>query len=127
MRGKTMIKTVTAVVTLLTLSFVLTTTGVSANQYAVKDLLRPCQEGDNDSRNGVIDEMECEQYIKGVLDTIGLTRNLEKNNICLPESAQRPSEVRRAFVKWVFDNFEQRTEPAAKGVFRSLQAAYPCE
>ena len=37
--------------------------------YAVKDLLEPCVEGDNDSRDGQVLELECEQYINGFTDT----------------------------------------------------------
>lgn len=94
--------------------------------YQVKDLLQPCREGDNDSRGGQLDELECEQYINGVVDTIALTRDLRRSDICLPSLNKRPDDVRRAFVKWAYDNHDQRNEPAAKGVLRTLKTKFSC-
>lgn len=48
------------------------------SNYTVHDLLQPCRDGDNDSRGGAIDELECEQYINGVIDAVSQTRNLKK-------------------------------------------------
>ena len=94
--------------------------------YTVKDLLQPCREGDNDSRGGMLDELECEQYINGVVDTIALTRNLTQSGICLPSVNRRPDDIRRAFVKWAYENHDQQKEPASKGVLRTLKSKFAC-
>lgn len=113
---------------ILVVGFILGSSPVVAEgaNYTVKDLLQPCREGDNDSRGGMLDELECEQYINGVVDTIALTRNLSQKGICLPSVNRRPDDIRRAFVKWAYDNHDQGSEPAAKGVLRTLKSSFSC-
>ena len=49
--------------------------------YTVGELLKPCMEGDNDSRWGAPAEAECEQYIIGFTDAFLMTKSDEQDDI----------------------------------------------
>ena len=68
-----------------------------------KDLLLPCQEADNDPRDGFIAELECLSYIRGFVAAIELSGEAE---LCFPE-ANRDDEIRRAYVRWVHGSFSK--------------------
>jgi len=94
--------------------------------YTVKDLLEPCQEGDNDSRWGATAEAECEQYIKGFTDAYNLLRdNGKTDNVCLPEQ-NRLDEIRWAFMRWAHQNFDDRGQPAGEGLLTVLKERFTC-
>ena len=91
--------------------------------YTAADLLTPCVEGDNDSRWGEVAILECEQYIKGYLDAL---EHLDQNpTFCLPEQ-NRDTDVRWAFMKWVYADFERRKLPAREAMKKTLEQGYPC-
>ena len=95
--------------------------------YSVADLLKPCMEGDNDSRWGEVAESECEQYIIGFTDAImSIGDPSLREAICLP-AENRPDEVRWAFMRWAHEHYDQRGMPAAEGLLATLKAAFPCE
>ncbi len=53
----------------------------------------PCVEGDNDSRDGAVLEMECEQYVTGFTDLYLNAKLNERDNVCLPETGNRADEI----------------------------------
>ncbi len=93
--------------------------------YTVKELLDVCMEGANDAREGATDELSCNQYIRGVTDTVVILRMDDK--LCLPKAdGARSGELSRAFIKWVYDDFDRRDLPAAQGVLEMLMDRYAC-
>jgi len=96
------------------------------SDYKVRDLLEPCVEGDNDSRDGAVLEMECEQYVSGFTD-LYLRAGLDKrDNVCLPDTGNRADEIRWAFMRWAHENFERRNRPAVDGLIATLKARFAC-
>jgi len=94
--------------------------------YSVADLLKPCIEGDNDSRWGEAAEAECEQYINGFTDAITEVGYATKeNNICLP-ALNRADEIRWAFMRWAHQNYDDRGMPASEGLLATLKATMTC-
>ena len=94
--------------------------------YSVADLLKPCIEGDNDSRWGEAAEAECEQYINGFTDAITEVGYATKeNNICLPV-LNRADEIRWAFMRWAHQNYGDRDMPASTGLLETLKARMTC-
>ena len=97
------------------------------SDYSVADLLKPCVEGDNDSRGGAVLEMECEQYVSGFTD-LYIRAGLDKQDkVCLPPEGNRADEVRWAFMRWAHDNFDQRGMPAVDGLKATLLARFKCK
>ena len=97
------------------------------SDYSVGDLLKPCVEGDNDSRGGAVLEMECEQYVSGFTD-LYIRAGLDKRDkVCLPPEGNRADEVRWAFMRWAHENFDQRGMPAVDGLKATLQARFKCK
>ncbi len=94
--------------------------------YTVAELLKPCMEGDNDSRWGAPAEAECEQYINGFTDAFLMTKSDEQDDICLPTS-NRADEVRWAFMKWAHQHYDKREMPAAEGLMQTIKENFPCE
>lgn len=93
--------------------------------YMVKDLLEVCMEGANDARGGAADEMAYYQYIKGVTDTV-VTLKMDKG-LCLPPAdGARSGVLSRAFVTWVYEDFERRNLPAARGILQTLVDHFAC-
>ena len=96
--------------------------------YTVADLLKPCEEGDNDARWGESLEANCEQFINGFTGAyILLAAASGEREVCLPPPGNRPDEVRWAFVKWVYKDYDRRDLPATQGLFEAIKAHFPCE
>ena len=94
--------------------------------YTVGELLGPCIVGDNDSRDGAVSEMECEQYLKGFTDAYVMSGSAKADKVCLPEQ-NRDDEVRWAFTKWAHQHFADRNvTKAADGVLQTLRANFKC-
>ena len=93
--------------------------------YAVKDLLEPCVEGDNDSRDGQVLELECEQYINGFTDTYVRLDGDKSDRVCLP-ALNQPDEIRWAFMRWAHENYGQRSMPAVDGLRATVKARFRC-
>ena len=94
--------------------------------YTAKELLLPCQEADNDAREGgVTAETECEQYMLGFVGA--LTAAGAGEGICLPEQ-NLADEVRWAFISWVHASFSERTAMAAnEAVLATLKEKFVCK
>lgn len=95
--------------------------------YTVAELLKPCEEGDNDARWGAGKEAECEQFIKGFTGAyIMLADGGKADDVCLPAPGNRPDEIRWAFMKWVYQNFDKKDMPAAQGLMEVVRSKFPC-
>ncbi len=95
--------------------------------YRVADLLKPCEEGDNDARWGAELEANCEQFINGFTGAFLLyTDGGKAEGICLPPPGNRPDEVRWAFMKWAYENNQNRRMPAAEGLLAAIKAHFSC-
>ena len=95
--------------------------------YSVADLLEPCVEGDNDARWGADLEAVCEQFIDGFIGAyLLLTDGGEARGVCLPPPGNRSDEVRWAFTKWAYENYQRRHMPAAEGLLAAIKAHFPC-
>ncbi|HFD86836.1 MAG TPA: hypothetical protein ENJ35_04070 [Gammaproteobacteria bacterium] len=95
------------------------------SSYSVKDLLGSCMEGANDAREGAIDELVCDQYIRGVTDAV-IALEMDKG-LCLPKADDaRSGDLSRAFIKWVYEDFERRSLPAGRGVMEMLMDKFAC-
>ena len=94
--------------------------------YSVAKLLEPCMSGDNDSREGTVLELECEQYISGFTDAYILLRDAGKaDGVCLP-GENRADEVRWAFMRWAHRHFSERAMPAADGLLAVIKEGFRC-
>lgn len=99
--------------------------GNEPSGYTAGELLNVCMEGANDAREGATDELSCDQYIRGVTDTVVILRM--DGGLCLPKAdGARSGELSRAFIKWVYDDFDRRGLPAAQGVLEMLMSRYAC-
>ena len=96
------------------------------SDYLVRDLLAPCIEGDNDARDGSVLEMECEQFIAGVINLYVYMGIAKKDNVCLPEQNQE-DEVRWAFMRWGHHHFDQRHILAVQGLLETFKAYFKCK
>ena len=93
--------------------------------YTVADLLKPCEEGDNDARWGANLEAACEQYIDGFTGAYLLfTDGGQAQGVCLPPPGNRSDEIRWAFMKWAYDNYHRRQMPAAEGLLAAIKAHF---
>ena len=104
-------------------------TPVSAQQVApiltAKDLLLPCQEADNDPRDGFIAQLECVGFIRGFV--AGYEQSGGASALCLPET-NTDDELRRSFVSWVHKSFSKRSKmPVGEAVLASLETSFACE
>ena len=89
-----------------------------------KDLLLPCQEADNDPRDGFIAELECLSYIRGFVAAIELSGD---GALCFPET-NREDEIRRAYVRWVHKSFSKRGNmPVGEALRAALEDSFVCE
>jgi len=97
------------------------------SDYTVADLLKPCEEGDNDARWGASLEAQCEQFINGFTGAYLLLMDGGKvDGVCLPPPGNRPDEMRWAFVKWTYDNYKKRHMPAAEGLLAAIKSHFSC-
>ncbi|HCQ64551.1 MAG TPA: hypothetical protein DIU07_04940 [Rhodobacteraceae bacterium] len=89
-----------------------------------KDLLLPCQDADNDARDGYISHLECVGYIRGFVAALEVTSGAEK--LCFPE-ANRDDQLRRAFVRWVHGAFRDRSKmPVGEALLEALDDSFGC-
>jgi len=96
-------------------------------KYSVADLVQTCEEGDNDARWGSDLEVNCEQFINGFTGAyLLLINNGKSQSVCLPPPGNRSDEMRWAFVKWAYDNFDRRHMPAAEGLLEMIKTRFPC-
>ncbi|MCV6596056.1 MAG: Rap1a/Tai family immunity protein [Mangrovicoccus sp.] len=97
--------------------------------YTVAALLAPCQEADNDARDGKAAEVECEQYMVGFVDALeaaGMIGGAD-SKICLPEQ-NIPAEMRWAFIRWVYQDFTARKQMmASEAAMGTLTTFFACE
>ena len=95
--------------------------------YTVADLLKPCEEGDNDARWGANMEAICEQFIDGFTGAYLLfTDGGKADGVCLPPPGNRSDEVRWEFMKWAYESYDRRNLPAAEGLLRTIKARFRC-
>ncbi len=96
-------------------------------KYSVANLMQTCEEGDNDARWGSELEATCEQFIDGFTGAyLLLTDDGKSQAVCLPPPGNRSDEMRWAFVKWAYDNFDRRHMPAAEGLLEMVKIHFPC-
>jgi len=96
-------------------------------KYSVANLMQTCQEGDNDARWSSELEINCEQFIDGFTGAYLLLINNDKSqSVCLPPPGNRSDEMRWAFVKWAYENFDRRHMPAAEGLLEMVKNKFPC-
>jgi len=92
---------------------------------AARDLLLPCQEADNDPRDGFIAQLECVQFIRGFLAGAEAAGGLEPA-LCLPE-ANTDDMMRRAIVRWVHGSFSRRSKlPVGEALHAALSDGFAC-
>ncbi len=95
--------------------------------YSVADLLKTCEEGDNDARWSSHLEATCEQFIDGFTGAyLLLTDGGKSQAVCLPPPGNRSDEMRWAFMKWAYANFNRRHMPAAEGLMEMSKVHFPC-
>jgi len=96
-------------------------------KYSVANLMQTCEEGDNDARWSSELEVNCEQFIDGFTGAYLLLVDDGKSQaVCLPAPGNRSDEMRWAFVKWAYDNFDRRHMPAAEGLMEMVKIHFPC-
>ncbi len=99
-----------------------------ATGYLAGDLMIPCRVADSDAREtGTVAEIECEQYIMGVVDALAATGMSGAGTEMCPPDQNTADEVRWAFMRWVHEDFTaNRSVPASEAVLQTLKASFPC-
>ncbi len=97
----------------------------TASEYTGVELLKPCVEGDNDSRWGAVSELECEQYLIGFSDAVQLMATERGEQSCLP-AINRADVMRWAFVYWAHQHYNDLNLPAGTLLMRALREVFPC-
>lgn len=88
-----------------------------------QDLLLPCQEADNDARDGYLSHLECVGYIRGFVAALEVTG---AEGYCFPD-ANRDDQLRRAFVRWVHASFRSHSKmPVAEALRAALEDTFSC-
>ena len=96
----------------------------AAQTYSAHDLLSVCTIADNDSRDGFVAEMECEQYIMGFVHALAETGD---TTICVPPR-NTADEVRWAYMRWVHEDYSAHKElPAGKALMGTRQDKFKCQ
>lgn len=89
-----------------------------------KDLLLPCQEADNDARDGYYAHLECVGFLRGFVAGVAASG---AEGLCLP-AANRDDQLRRAFVRWVHASFSARSKlRLGDAVLAALTETFACE
>lgn len=70
--------------------------------------------------------MECEQYVSGFTDLYLSAKVNERDKVCLPETGNRATGIRWAFMRWAHDNIDQRDIAAVDGLIAAVQARFKC-
>lgn len=92
-------------------------------RFSVNDLLTPCREGLNASReNEQAAATECQQYLAGFRDATVMQGTA---NVCFPNGPNRTVEMQRDFVAWAVQSGSTvRDWSAAKGVSTAFACHY---
>lgn len=92
-------------------------------QFSVDDLLTPCREGLNASReNEEAAAVECQQYLAGFRDASVMNG---ASNLCFPSGPNRVAEMQRDYVAWAVQSGSSvRDWPAAKGMSTAFACRY---
>ena len=99
----------------------------SGSGYLASDLLSPCQESDNDARWGEAAETECEQYLIGFVEALQTTGMAGEGTEICPPALNTADEVRWAFMRWVHQDYSDRTKMAASdAVLATLKENFAC-
>ncbi|PIE08679.1 MAG: hypothetical protein CSA74_01190 [Rhodobacterales bacterium] len=89
-----------------------------------KDLLGPCQDADNDARDGFLSELECIGFIAGFVAALEVS---DGPPLCLPDT-NREDAIRRAYVRWVHASFSKRAKlPVGVALKAALDESFGCE
>ncbi len=89
-----------------------------------KDLLLPCQEADNDPRDGFMSQLECIGFIRGFVAAVELAGDPK---LCIPE-ANQDDELRRSFVRWVHASYSKRSKmPVGEAVQAAITDGFQCQ
>ena len=95
--------------------------------YMAADLMAPCQEADNDARDGGPAETECEQYIMGFVEALDATGMAGAGTEICPPEVNTADEVRWAYIRWIYGDFSARKAmPAAEAVMGTLKDEFAC-
>ena len=99
-----------------------------ARTYSTDQLLGPCRTADSDARElGQAAQVECEQYLLGFVDALAATGASGAGKSTCPPAVNTGTEVRWAFVRWVYGDFsKRRTMPAGDAVLATLKDSFPC-
>ncbi len=89
-----------------------------------RDLLGPCQDADNDARDGFLPELECIGFIAGFVAALEVS---DGPPLCLPDT-NREDRIRRAYVRWVHASFSKRAKlPVGVALKAALDESFGCE
>lgn len=89
-----------------------------------QDLLVPCQDADNDARDGYLSHLECVGYIRGFVAALEVSGAAE--GLCFPET-NRDDQLRRAFVRWVHTSFRTHSKmPVAEALLGAFDDSFAC-
>lgn len=96
-------------------------------QTSAKELMQTCVAADNDARNGILFEIECEQFVSGFVEALLLTGMAGEGTEICPPDTNMPDEVRWAFTRWIHGSFTERTQlSAAEALLGTLKDEFPC-
>lgn len=89
-----------------------------------QDLLTPCQDADNDARDGYLSHLECVGFIRGFV--AALEETADEGALCFPQ-ANRDDQLRRAFVRWVHGAYRERSKmPVGAALRAALDDSFGC-
>ena len=112
---------------IIAVGFILPVNAAELGNYSVANLLKTCEEGDNDARWSAQLELTCEQFIDGFTGAyLLLTDGGKSQAVCLPPPENRSDVMRWAFMKWAYANFDRRHIPAAEGLMDMAKDSFPC-
>ena len=101
--------------------------GSHSSGYLAGDLMKPCQEADNDARDGGPAETECEQYIMGFVEALMTTGMAGPGTKICPPEVNTADEVRWGFIRWVYKDFTARkAAPASEALMGTLTDDFAC-
>ena len=97
------------------------------SDYSARRLLAPCIEGDNDSRDGAVLELECEQFIRGFTEAFLILTDGGEHEVCLPPPGNRADEIRWALMRWGAANHRRLHINAGKALLETFRTEFACE
>ena len=94
---------------------------------SAKELMQTCVAADNDARDGILFEIECEQFVSGFVQALQVTGMAGEGTAICPPAVNMADEVRWAFTRWVHGSFTERTQmSAADALLSALKDEFPC-